>query len=47
MMWSVNDVRAIQEYALSHAWSEPQKLDIRRAMLTTEDGWAVALSVNR
>lgn len=47
MMWSVNTVRAIQEYALSHAWSQPQKLDLERAMLTTKDGWAVALSVNR
>jgi hypothetical protein len=47
MMWPAGQVRAIQEYALSHAWSEPQKLDLERAMLTTKDGWAVALSVNR
>ncbi len=47
MMWSKKQVQAIQGYALSHAWSEPQKLDLARAMLTTRDGWAVALSVNR
>lgn len=47
MMWSIRQVREVQEYALSHAWDQPQSLDMKRAMLFTPDGWAVALSVNR
>ncbi len=47
MMWTVKQIRAVQEFALGNAWALPQELDPQRAMLFTPDGWAVALSVNR
>ena len=47
MMWSVKQVREVQEFALGNAWALPQELDLKRAMITDSTGWSVALSVNR
>lgn len=47
MMWSVKQIRGVQEFAIGNAWALPETLNPERAMLTTSTGWAVALSVNR
>ena len=47
MMWSVRQIQAMQDYALSHAWAMPEEVNMERAMLSTKTGWAVMLSVNR
>ncbi len=46
-MLSRTAARQMQEFALAHAWTQPEEMEFNRSVKMLSGGWAIAMSVNR